>query len=139
MVAQTSYMYILQFLWRDLTSNYDIIGPYFTSADSVVSKFILTCVLETIKLFQHHIKSLLVCDGYVANLTPVKATHEHCGAYSILDDIFIDRFEIKPWFMNPFSCILDNMHHAVHICAMCIYQCFVQLKNIINAFFVKKW
>ena len=25
--AQTSY--ILQFLWRDLTSNYDIIGPYF--------------------------------------------------------------------------------------------------------------
>ena len=26
--AQTSY--ILQFLWRDLTSGYDIVGPYFT-------------------------------------------------------------------------------------------------------------
>jgi len=36
-VAQTSY--ILQFLLRDLTSCYDIIGPYFTCADSVDSKF----------------------------------------------------------------------------------------------------
>ena len=27
---QTSYM--LQFLWRDLTSSYDIVGPYFTSS-----------------------------------------------------------------------------------------------------------
>ena len=28
-------------LWRDLTSNYDIIGPYFTCAESVDSKFIV--------------------------------------------------------------------------------------------------
>ena len=27
-VLQTSY--ILQFLWRDLTSSFDIVGPYFT-------------------------------------------------------------------------------------------------------------
>ena len=27
--VQTSY--VLQFLWRDLTSSYDIVGPYFTS------------------------------------------------------------------------------------------------------------
>ena len=48
--AQTSY--ILQFLWRDLTSNYDIIGPYFTCAESVDSKFIVASMLDTIKLFQ---------------------------------------------------------------------------------------
>ena len=84
--AQTSY--ILQFLWRDLTSSYDIVGPYFTCADSVDSKFILSCVLETIKLFQHHgLKtSLLICDGRAANLAAIKVTHEHSGAYSILDD-----------------------------------------------------
>ena len=27
--------YILQFLWRDLTSDFDIVGPYFTSEDAV--------------------------------------------------------------------------------------------------------
>lgn len=81
--AQTSY--ILQFLWRDLTSGYDIVGPYFTCAESVNCKFILACVLESIKLFQHHgLKtSLLVCDGCAANLTSIKATHGQCGAYSL--------------------------------------------------------
>ena len=29
---QTSY--ILQFLWRDLTSSFDIVGPHYTSNDS---------------------------------------------------------------------------------------------------------
>ena len=49
---QTSY--ILQFLWRDLTSDYDIIGPYFTYSKSMESKFIISCVYETIKLFYLH-------------------------------------------------------------------------------------
>lgn len=68
--AQTSYM--LQFLWYDLTGGYDIIGPYFTCTESVDCKFILACVLESIKLFQHHgLKtSLLVCDGYADQLYP---------------------------------------------------------------------
>ena len=101
--AQTSYT--LQFLWHDLISSYDIIGPYFTSADSVDSKFILTCVLKTIKLLQHHwLKtSLLVCDGCAVNLATIKAIHEHCGAYSIIDDEFTDRFEVQPWFINLFA------------------------------------
>ena len=53
---QTSY--ILQFLWRDLTSDFDIVGLYFISE----SKFVLACVLE---LFQSHgLKtSLLECHG----------------------------------------------------------------------------
>ena len=45
-VEQTSY--ILQFLWRDLTSNFDIIGPYFTSSNTMDSKFILACILDTV-------------------------------------------------------------------------------------------
>ena len=36
--------YILQFLWRDLTSPFDVVGPYFTSSGSLESKFILSCV-----------------------------------------------------------------------------------------------
>lgn len=54
-VDRTSY--ILQFLWRDLTSSYDIVGPYFTSSDTCNAKFIHACVMETIQLFQ-------VCSKY---------------------------------------------------------------------------
>lgn len=49
-VEQTAY--IMQFLWRDLTSSYDIVGPYFTSSEVFSAKFILACILETIQLFQ---------------------------------------------------------------------------------------
>ena len=39
---------------ENMTSDCDIIGPYFTSAGTVDSKFILSCVLETIGRFEHH-------------------------------------------------------------------------------------
>ena len=82
--AQTTH--ILQFFWRDLTSDYDIIGPYFMSAGTVDSNFTLSCVLDTIKLFQRHglSTSLLVCDGETSNLSLIKATHGFSGAYPIL-------------------------------------------------------
>ena len=81
---QTSH--ILQFLWRDLTSDFDIIGPYFTSPDTVDSKFTLSCLLETIKLFQLHglSTSLLVCDGASSNLSLIKSTHGFSGAYTTM-------------------------------------------------------
>ena len=110
--AQTCYI-----LWHDLTNNHNIIGPYFicqlcwlqvyfslcarfwpviiniigpyfTSANSVDFKFVLACVLDTVKLFQHHgLKtSFLVCDGCSTNLITIKVAHGRCGAYSMLDD-----------------------------------------------------
>ena len=45
---QVSYM--LQFVWRDLTSSFDIIGPYYSSSESLKSKFILACVYEVMKI-----------------------------------------------------------------------------------------
>ena len=82
-VEQTSY--VLQFLWRDLTSNFDIVGPYFTSSKTLESKFVITCLLETLKLFHMHgLKtSVLVCDGASTNLTAIKATGDHFGVYPI--------------------------------------------------------
>ena len=87
-VAQTTY--ILQFLWRDLTSDFDIVGPYFTSPSTMDCKFTLSCVLETIKLFQLHglSTSLLVCDGASSNLSLIKATHDVSGVYPILKGDF---------------------------------------------------
>ena len=80
---QTSY--ILQFLWRDLTSSFDIVGPYFTCCGSIPSKFILACVLETLQLFQmYRFKTgILVCDGAAANLTTTKATMGVHGAFGM--------------------------------------------------------
>ena len=99
---QTSY--ILQFLWRDLTSSYNIVGPYFTCSASVECKFVTACILETIQLFQYHnLKtSLLVCDGGSANAATIKASHGCHGAYSVKEDQN-DKFEVKPWMINPFN------------------------------------
>ena len=99
---QTSY--ILQFLWRDLTSEYDIVGPYFTCSSTVDSKFVLACVLETVKLFQcHGLKtSVLMCDGGSSNIATIKATHGCQGAYS-LNKSKTDKHEVEPWMLNPFN------------------------------------
>ena len=65
-----STTYILQFLWRDLTSPFDVVGPYYSSSGTLEAKFILGIVLETIKVF--HLfgfnTSLLVCDGASSTL-----------------------------------------------------------------------
>ena len=37
--SKTSY--VLQTLWRDLSSDYDIIGPYYTSEGGLKSKFLV--------------------------------------------------------------------------------------------------
>ncbi len=88
-VEQTSY--ILQFIWRDLTSNFDLIGPCFTCSKAMESKFILSCVYESLKLFYNHglNTSLIVCDGASTNLVVIKATHGHSGTYSILKGLYL--------------------------------------------------
>ena len=100
---QTSY--ILQFLWRDLTSSYDIVGPYFTSSSSVENTFVTSCIFETIKLFQcHDLKtSLLICDGAAANMSTIKASHNHSGAYGVQKEGDQYKFEVTPWMTNPFN------------------------------------
>ena len=48
--ATKSTTYVLQLLWRDLTSSFDVVGLYFTSSKTVGSKYMLGVVLETVKL-----------------------------------------------------------------------------------------
>jgi len=45
--------YILQFLWRDLTSSFDIVGPFFTSPGTVESKFVCACVMKPLNYFRY--------------------------------------------------------------------------------------
>ena len=51
----------------------------------LTSKFVYSCLMETIKLFHFHgLKTILiVCDGASSNLATVKATHCQFGAYPI--------------------------------------------------------
>ena len=49
--ATQSTTYILQFLWRDLTSSNDVVGPYYTSKGAFESKFIIGVVMKTVKLY----------------------------------------------------------------------------------------
>lgn len=99
-----STTYILQFLWRDLTSSFEVIGPYYTSSGCFESKFIVGVVLETVKAF--HLfgfqTSLLVCDGASCNLTAIKSTMGLSGIFGSNPSL-TDPNEIKPSFVNPFD------------------------------------
>ena len=44
--------YFLQFLWRDLTSDFDIIGPHYSTQASMDCPFTLACLMETLDAFQ---------------------------------------------------------------------------------------
>lgn len=99
-----STTYILQFLWRDLTSSFDVVGPYYSNSGSFESKFIVGVVLETVKVF--HLfgfqTSLLICDGASCNLTAIKSTMETSGIFG-RNPSLADPDEIKPSFVNPFD------------------------------------
>ena len=98
-----STTYILQFLWRDLTSSFDVVGPYYSSSGSFESKFIVGVVLETVKVF--HLfgfqTSLLVCDGASCNMTAIKSTMQVSGVFG-RNPSLSDPDKIDPSFVNPF-------------------------------------
>ena len=117
--------YALQTLWRDLTSEYDIIGPYYTSASTMKSKFLLPCIVDAI--YQFHVfnfeTSLLICDGASANLTLLKALCGKNGAYAH-NDKQSDKFEVPVSFTNPFTgqpiYQLICPSHQVSVCCVCL-------------------
>lgn len=96
--------YILQFLWRDLTSSFDVVGPYFTRNGAFESKFIIGVVFEVVKLFHLYgfNTSLLVCDGASPNLSAIKLTMGVSGVFS-RDESLGDKNYISPCFENPFN------------------------------------
>ena len=103
-VSTQSTTYIMQFLWRDLTSSFDVVGPYFTSNGAFESKFIVGVVLEVIKVFHLYgfNTSLLVCDGASTNLSAIKLTMGTSGVFS-RDESLGDANFISPCFDNPFN------------------------------------
>ena len=66
--------YIVQFLWRDVTSSFDLIGPYFPVGSSMESNALQEFVMLTLKaLTSYSFKvSILLCDGASSKLTVLK-------------------------------------------------------------------
>lgn len=82
--------YIMQFLWRDLTSVFDLIGPYFSTGKGMECKFVISCLMTTIQAFQiYGFKTMaVVCDGASTNLKAIKYfTTGKSGAYGINEDL----------------------------------------------------
>ena len=119
--------YIVQFLWRDLTSDFDLMGPYFTCEKSLEHKFLLGCVLETIRAleaFKFGVKCL-VCDGASENLALIKTTMGMKGVFGYKTDVDgTYDFKIRPSFPNPYN-VLSNIHWII-----CPSH---QLKNMVSA------
>ena len=119
--------YILQTLWRDLTSECDIIGPYYTSCGSLEAKTTLACVYDALRKFEAHGFNVcaLVCDGASSNLTMIKILLGKKGVFAI-DPTATDKHKLDSCFINPFSG--DKIH--VIICPS--HQVQLQCKCIIN-------
>ena len=78
--------YIMQFLWRDLTSDFEVIGPYFTCSSTVEMHFLHSIVTRTMLAFTQFgfAVQALLCDGASTNLSLLKLM---CGHSNDMDTI----------------------------------------------------
>ena len=92
-------------IWRDLSSKFDVLGPYFTSETGFDAKSLITITQETMLKFHwfgFH-TAVIVVDGASSNLSMIKLWTERIkGAYSTRDGTE-DKHLVKPWFIDPFN------------------------------------
>lgn len=99
-------VYIIQFLWRDLSSDFDVLGPYFNCSSSLEVQSLHSMVIRTMVAFTQFgfcIRALL-CDGASSNLSLMKLL---CG-YTNSEDVDIT----EPSFKSP----LDGKQVYLIIC-----------------------
>lgn len=123
--ARTSY--VLQFLWRDLTSNFDVFGPYYTSSKALDGKFMLVCLYDCLRLLQAYgfQTTALVCDGAATNLSMLKSLLSVRGAFGMAKDSTTPH-KVPASADHP---ILPGRKLHFIICPS------HQLKNMVNALF----
>lgn len=96
--------YVLQFLWRDLTSNFDVIGPSFTLSSTMEAQHLYSMVTKTMLVFHKYGFAIrcLLCDGASSNLALLKTLCCYTEGESI----------DSPWFISP----LDGKNVYLVIC-----------------------
>ena len=112
--------YIIQYLWRDLVCNFDVLGPYYTAHTSLEHKFLISCTIDAIVKFNAFgfKTTVIVCDGASSNLKMIKTFMGHTGTFD-------PAAPISPKFLNP----LTNQFTYFIICPT------HQLKNMIAALY----
>jgi len=87
--SRTSH--VMQFLWRDYSGNFDVIGPYFTSEGGLGGHAVFAALWDTVAwLARHGFQTHSVCSD--AASTNVKAF-----------DAMVDDLVDTPFVHNPFS------------------------------------
>ena len=96
--------YVLQTLWRDLSTNHDIIGPYYTSTGTFDAKFMLACLIDSLQYFHAFgfKVSLVIVDGAASNLLCIKLLLGRKGVFGHNDEL-ADRHSVDVFTMNPFT------------------------------------
>ena len=87
--------YVIQFMWRDLSPSFDVVGPYFNIPLTMETKFLHSIVTRTMLAFTQHgfeVKAL-PSDEASCNLSPMK----------LLSGQSDDSSRITLWFVSPFS------------------------------------
>lgn len=98
--------YIVQFLWRDLTSGFDLIGPYFPVESSMSSNVLQELIMLCLKaLSSYGFKvSILLCDGASSNLTVLKLLSGNPKAQFPVNsdgETLRERYHVDASFINP--------------------------------------
>lgn len=98
--------YEVQFLWRDLTSGYDLVGPHFPVPQSVDSNTLQELLMLSLKAFHSYgFKiAILLCDGASSNLSLLKILLGCQRAQLPSNDdanTLAGQFAVKASFVNP--------------------------------------
>lgn len=103
--------YVLQFMWRDMSSHFDAIGPYFTAEKSLETKFLVSCLFESMFVFETYGFQVcgLVCDGASCNLSLFKHLCNTSGLYGTDEDEGVT--DVPSKFVNPYTG--NNVHLIV--------------------------
>ena len=96
--------YMLQTLWRDFSTNHDIVGPYYTSTGTFDAKFMLACLMDSLQQFHAFgFKiSLVIVDGASSNLSCIKLLLGVKGVFGHEDEL-TDRHSVTASTTNPFT------------------------------------
>jgi len=103
--AETPCSYVLQFMWRDMTSRFDVIGPYWTSVGTFTGGGVNGCFWEALCWFSRYGFAVheVLCDAASTNVKFIKLCCPHADLFT------------RPACLNPFTgknmfFILDPEH-----------------------------
>ena len=137
--SKTSY--VLQTLWRDLSSDYHMVGPYYTSEGGLKSKFLLACLYDAMRQFHQFNFNVaaVVCDGAGAYLTSLKTLCHKQGAFGSDPSKPYDPHKVLASFRNPYSgeevfLLVCPSHQVKCMCCYCSYAWGKRIKqNFVGA------